>query len=169
MTARLAGVWLVTACLLASLTGCGFHLRGSTEMPVAMSVTYIQSDQLYSTLTRDFRRAFKAHDMSVTDKRSLATAVLRILGNEVEQVVLSVNTAGKVQEFEIRQTLTFSVTTRDDTLLIDEQDVILSRDYVFSSSDVLGKQREDRVLRESLQRDLVSLVLLRISAAAKSL
>lgn len=138
-------------------------------MPAAMSVMYIQSAQPYSTLTRDFREAFRVYDVSVTDERSFATAVLRILGNQVEQEVLSVNTAGKVQEFEIRQTLTFSITTRDNTLLIDEQVVILSRDYVFSSSDVLGKQREDRVLRQSLQRDLVHLAILRISAAANSL
>ncbi|MGB5338633.1 MAG: LPS assembly lipoprotein LptE [Gammaproteobacteria bacterium] len=169
MTARLAALWMLMACLTGYLGGCGFHLRGNMAMPAAMSVTYIQSEQHYSTLTRDFRTAFRAYDMSVTDERSLATAVLRVLGNQIEQAVLSVNTAGKVQEYEIRQTLTFSVTTRDNAPLIDEQTVTLSRAYVFSSSDVLGKQREDRVLRESLQRDLVNLALLRISAAAKAL
>ena len=162
-TLRLTG-WLLAAWLLA---GCGFQLRGSAALPAEMAVTYIQSGQPYSTLADDFAAALKAREVSVTEQRSDATAVLRIHGNELEKRILSVNTAGKVLEYELRQTVQFSVVTAANQPLLEMQSVILSRDYLYSSTDILGKEREDLEVRKTLQRNLVNMAMLRITAARK--
>jgi outer membrane lipopolysaccharide assembly protein LptE/RlpB len=72
-----------------------------------------------------------------------------------------------VLEYEIRQTIRFSVTTPAGRVVVPEQSVSLSRNYIFSSTDVLGKQREEQVVRATLQENLVNLAMLRISAAAR--
>jgi len=156
--------WLLVAWLLA---GCGFQLRGSAALPAEMAVTYIQSNQPLSTLVDDFATALKARDVSVTGQRAHATAVLRILDNEVEKRVLSVNTAGKVLEYELRQTVTFAVATAANQPLMEEQSVTLSRDYLYSNTDILGKQREDEQVRRTLQRNVVNMALLRLSVARR--
>jgi LPS-assembly lipoprotein len=92
---------------------------------------------------------------------------LRILDSETEKRVLSVNTSGKVLEYELRQKVSFSVTTDTNQSLVTEQTVSLSRDYLFSSTDILGKEREDRIVRQTLQRNLVDMAMLRIAAAAR--
>jgi outer membrane lipopolysaccharide assembly protein LptE/RlpB len=51
--------------------------------------------------------------------------------------------------------------------VVAEQSVSLSRDYIFSSTDVLGKAREEQVVRATLQENLVNLAMLRIAAAAR--
>jgi outer membrane lipopolysaccharide assembly protein LptE/RlpB len=43
----------------------------------------------------------------------------------------------------------------------------MTRDYLYSNTDVLGKQREEIVVRRALQRELVNLAMLRITAAAR--
>ena len=149
------------------MTGCGFQLRGSAALPVEMAVTYIQSGQPYSSLVDDFAEALKARDIQVTEERSDATAVLKIHGNELERRVLSVNTSGKVLEYELRQTVLFSVTTTANQPLLEEQSVSLSRDYLYSNTDILGKQREDQDVRQTLQRNLVNMAMLRITAVRK--
>jgi LPS-assembly lipoprotein len=159
-------VVLLFAAMLQS-AGCGFHPRGSAALPPSMATTFITSGQPYSSLVDDFAAALKIHDVRVTEERSEATAVLNILENKIETGVLSVNTSGKVLEYEIRQTVSFSVVTAGNEPLVPVQTVSMNRDYVFSSTDVLGKQREDKVVKANLQQNIVNLAMLRIAAAAR--
>jgi len=156
---------LLLAGLTALLGGCGFHLRGSDALPEAMRVTFISSFAPYSTLVDDFATALEAHGAKVTKQRDAATAVLRILEDKTDTRVLSVNTQGKVLEYDIRQTIRFKVETPAKAVLVPEQTVSMNRDYLYSSTDVLGKQRESKVVRASLQRNIVNLAMLRITAA----
>ena len=158
---------VLLAAMAGMLAGCGFHLRGSASLPPSMAVTYIKSDQPFSSLVDDFSTALKIHDVRVTQERSEATAVLNILENSVETGVLSVNTAGKVLEYEIKQTVSFSVVTAGSETLVPEQTVTMNRDYIFSSTDVLGSRREDKVVKANLQSNVVNLAMLRIVAAAR--
>jgi LPS-assembly lipoprotein len=159
--------WVVLPGLLAASTGCGFHPRGSSVLPPGMEMTYIQSGQPYGSLVDDFAEALRAQGGSVTTERSEATAMLHIISNSVEKRVLSINTAGKVLEIETRQTIRFSVTTGDSLPLVEGQEVSMRSDYLFISTDTLGKEREDRVVRQTLQRNLVNLAMLRITAVAR--
>ena len=153
--------------LAALLAGCGFHLRGSADLPAAMSVTYIKGIRPFGTLADDFTAALRVRGITVTDHEQYATAVLHITQNTTEKQVLSVDTNGNVLEYEIRQAIRFAVAAADGRSVVAEQSVALSRDYIFSSTDVLGKQREEQVVRATLQENLVNLAMLRIAAAAR--
>jgi LPS-assembly lipoprotein len=157
---------LLAALLAALLSGCGFQLRGSSALPRAMSVTYIKGIKPFGTLADDFTAALRLRNIRVTDRERAATAILEITGNDSEKLVVSVDTAGNVLEYEVRQTIRFSVLTPDRKVVVPEQSVSLGRDYIFSSNDVLGKQREEQDVRATLQENLVNLAMLRIAAAA---
>lgn len=158
---------LLPAAMAALSAGCGFHLRGSAALPPAMAVTFIKSNNPFSSLVDDFSAALQVHDVRVTKERSEATAVLNILDSSIKTAVLSVNTAGKVLEYDIQQTIRFSVVTAGNKPLVQEQTVSLSRDYVYSSTGTLGKERERKVVLTNLQRNIVNLAMLRITAAAR--
>lgn len=169
--ARQAGKFLLAGVLaigfVSLLTACGFQLRGSADLPAAMQVTYIKGVKPFGTLADDFAAALRLRNITVTDRELQATAVLHITGDNTEKLVVSVDTSGNVLEYEIRQTIHFSVLTADQRVVVAEQSVSLSRDYIFSSTDVLGKQREEQVVSATLQENLVNLAMLRIAAAAR--
>jgi len=158
---------LLAGCLTLTLSACGFQLRGSSALPEEMSVTYIKSNRPYGTLMDDFAEALRARHVTVTDDRSEATAVLEIIRDRQEKDVLSVNSSGRVLEFQLRQTIQFSVTTTGQLPLVESQRVEMTRDYLYSSTDVLSKEREEKVVRRTLQQELVNLAILRITAAAQ--
>lgn len=158
---------LLMMCMLSLVTGCGFQLRGSTNLPAAMEITYIEGVKPFGTLADDFAAALRLRNITVSDRERTATAVLHITGNNTEKLVVSVDTSGNVLEYEVRQTIHFSVHAADQQVVVPEQSVSLSRDYIFSSTDVLGKQREEEVVRATLQENLVNLAMLRIAAAAR--
>jgi LPS-assembly lipoprotein len=160
----LKSLMLLAVVLLA---GCGFHLRGSADLPPAMSVTFIKGVRPFGTLADDFSEALRLRGITVTDREANATAVLHIMQDSTDKQVLSVDINGNVLEYEIRQSIRFSVTTADGRPVVAEQSAALSRDYIFSSTDVLGKQREEQVVRATLQENLVNIAMLRIAAAAR--
>ena len=155
--------------LCCAISACGFQPRGSSALPLEMALTYINSGKPYASLVDDFSAALRVHGGRVTRDLSEATAVLNIISDRVDRRLLSINTGGKVLEYEVRQTIRFSVATHDNLPLLAEQEVSLGKSYLYTSTDVLGKEREDRVLRQTLQRNLVDLALLRITAAAREL
>ena len=158
---------LLAGYLMLTLSACGFQLRGSSALPEEMSVTFIKFNKPYGSLLDDFADALRAHHVTVTDDQDEATAVLTIRNNERDRDVLSVNSEGKVLEIQLRQTFQFSVTTIDNLPLVELQSMTLTRDYLYSSTDVLSKDREEIVVRRTLQQELVHLAMLRITTAAK--
>jgi LPS-assembly lipoprotein len=115
----------------------------------------------------DFADALRTHHVKVTENRSEATAVLDIIDDEQKKNVLSVNSSGKVLEYQLQQTIQFDVKTIDNLPLLEPQRVSMTRDYLYSNTDVLSKEREEVVVRRSLQRELVGLAMLRITVAAR--
>ena len=167
MTTRPVVVCLVAVCMVTTLAGCGFHLRGSDALPAEMSVTYIQSANPFSSLVDDFADALRTHGVQVTEERAAATAVLRIHENNKDREVLSVNTSGKVLEYQLRQMIRFSVATAENLPIVEQQTVTMKRAYLYRSSDVLGSEREKDAVRSTLQKNLVNMAMLRIAAAAR--
>ena len=149
------------------LGACGFHLRGSESLPAEMSVTYIRGTGEFDSLYDDFRTALENRGVRVTQDRGEATAVLNILDNNTDKNVLTVDLAGKVLEYRITQNVQFEVTAADGQPLLDQQSVTRSRDFKFNRNDVLGKEREAETIRKELQRDVVNLAMLRLTAAGR--
>lgn len=160
-------VCLLAVFLVTALSGCGFHLRGSDALPAEMSVTYIQSGNPFSSLVDDFADALRSHGVQVTEERDAATAILHILENDSDRDVLSVNTSGKVLEYQLRQTVRFSVATAENLPVVEPQTVTVTRAYLYSSTDVLGSERERVAVRNTLQENLVHMAMLRVAAAAR--
>jgi len=153
--------------LLLSLAGCGFQLRGSSGLPQDMAVTFIQGAAPWTEIHQDFRDALEDRGVIVTEERSEATAVLRILQQEFRADVLTVDIGGKVQELQYVQMIRFQVAARDQQVLVPDQAVTARRDFVFNKNEILAKERESQFIREALQRDVVNLAILRIMAAGR--
>jgi LPS-assembly lipoprotein len=171
---RVCGLWTgnvaVVLCVAAAawlLAACGFHPRGDTPLPAAMSVTYISGTQEFDTLYDDLRTALENRGARVTQNRAEATAMLNVLENNSDTKVLAVDLTGKVLEYRFRQNLQFDVTATDGRALLDRQSVTMSRALKFNRNDVLGTEREYALIRKELQRDVVNLAMLRITAAGR--
>jgi LPS-assembly lipoprotein len=165
-TLRAIPAVFLLACLAVMLSACGFQLRGSAALPQEMGVTFIKARNPYGTLVNDFAEALRTHKVTVTEVREEATATLVIIDSKRDKDVLSVNGDGKVLEFQLTQSIAFSVVSGDKATLLEPQQVAMSRDYLYSSTDVLSKEREEAVVWRTLQRELVNLAILRMSAVA---
>jgi LPS-assembly lipoprotein len=147
-------------CIL--LSGCGFHLQGAASTPAAMQRTYISTPDEFSQFYRELRRNLIAAGVELTDSPQDATATLTILYDFTDQRVLSVSARNVPTEFEVFYTVQYTITSGEKSLL-DLQELTLTRDYTYDSTLVLGKAKEEQLMRDAIVGDLVRIIMEQIS------
>ena len=127
-----------------------------------MERTYIATSDRYSQFLREFEAELRAAGVELIDSASDATATFTISFDETSQRVLSVSARNVPTEYEVYYTLTYSLDAGAKNLM-PEQTLTLTRDYTYDSTLVLGKAREEELLREAIVKDLVGIVMKQIS------
>jgi len=137
-------------------------MQGAFTVPAVMQQTYIETDDRRSLFYRAFRRDLQAAGVMVVDALDDATAVFTIYYDQTGQRVLSVSARNVPTEFEVFYTISYGLMGGDVTL-IDVQDMTVVQDYTYDETRVLGKAKEEEVIRNALVQDLVRVVLKQIS------
>ena len=128
-----------------------------------MQRTYISTEDRFSQFYRELRRNLRAAGVEVLDSPDGATATLSILFDLTDQRVLSVSARNVPTEFEVFYTVRYAITSGEQNLL-EPQELTLTRDYTYDSTLVLGKAKEEQLMRDAIVDDLVRIVLKQISA-----
>ncbi|MBT8422636.1 MAG: hypothetical protein HKN56_00165 [Gammaproteobacteria bacterium] len=146
----------VIVCLgaLLALSACGFRLQGSQTFPEVMATTYIEAEDRYSEFYRGLRLALEQGGVAVTDSVVAATAVLRIEQDQTGRSVLTVSSRNVPTEYDVYYRITYSVWA-DGAEILPSRSLTKRQDFTFDSTQVLGKSREEEVLREAIAQDLV--------------
>jgi LPS-assembly lipoprotein len=155
--------WLLLPVLVSLLAGCGFQLRADPAVPADMARTYIATDDRYSLFYRTFRRQLENAGSELVESPVDATAEFAILTDDTGQRVLSVSARNVPTEFEVYYTVYYTVRSGQKVLL-EPQSHTLTRDYTYDETRVLGKAREEELLRKAIVEDLVRLVLVQVSS-----
>lgn len=127
-----------------------------------MERTYIVTADRHSDFYRDFRSALRSAGVTVVDNPDDATATFTISFDDTGQRVLSVSARNVPTEFEVYYTIEYALDSGSSNLL-EVQVLTLTRDYTYDSTLVLGKAKEEALLREAIVEDLVRIVLKQIS------
>jgi len=147
---------------VGGLAACGFQLQGAFSAPPGMERTYIAASDEFSPFLRKLKVSFRESGIELTDNASDATAVFSIITDDTGQRVLSVSARNVPTEYEVYYTITYSLDSQTESLL-PQQSLTLTRDYTYDSTLVLGKAREEELLRAAIVDDLVRIVLKQIS------
>lgn len=165
---RRIALLLVMGLLVSALTGCGFKLRGSTDLPSNLKeldlriANTVVKEELLPFLEQGGISVFKRDGTTQPD------AILTVGSEKFTERVLSVSPdTGKAREFELAYVLPYRFVDADGKALIKPGSIRLLRDYVFDADKVIGKSRERGVLRREMRRDAVLQLLRRMESAAR--
>ena len=149
----------IGVALLAA--GCGFRLQGALTTPPEMARTHIATEDRHSPFYRELRAQLNSAGVELVDVPADATATLSITYDETDQRVLSVSARNVPTEYEVYYTVRYAIDSGSGNLL-EPQTLTLTRDYTYDSTLVLGKSREEALMREAIVDDLVRIVLKQI-------
>ena len=151
----------------AALSGCGFALRKAPNF--AFTTLYsglAETSPLGVELRRSLVSTGKVH--VITDARQIneAQVILDVLADQREKVVLSLNAAGQVREFQLRMRFRFRLRTLAGKELIPNTEILQERDISFNESAVLAKEAEEGLLYRDMQSDIVQQIMRRLAAVS---
>lgn len=154
---------LLLTCLLTSLVACGFHLRGAAD--IAFSSIFIQGNPL--VISKKLVKSLNTNGVKVLPSAEGAELLLETLGEESEKRILSLGGRGTVNEFELYYRVHYRTKLADSELWSNTQTVEARRDFTYSDANLLAKQGEEKRLYESMQKDVLSNLMRRLSSIKK--
>jgi len=157
---------LTFAVFFLLLAGCGFQMRTATLLPAEMERTYIATDSRYSLFYRSLRARLKDNGVELVDNPVDATAIFNILGDDTGQRALSVSARNIPQEYEVYYRVSYSLQSAGK-MVLEPQNQVMTRDYTYDVTLVLGKAKEEELLREAIVADLVRIVMVQLSSSGK--
>jgi LPS-assembly lipoprotein len=153
-------LWIVAVALLVS--ACGFHLRGAYSLPFdTLYIAQPESSELRAIIKRNVEASTQTR---ITDAANEAQATLKIISDTPVKKILSLNSAGRVREYQLTRTFVFSVANNAGGEYLPQNSILLSREMTFDDSAVLSKEAEEVLLWRDIQNDLVQQLLRRLAA-----
>ncbi len=156
-------------CLLAGLflSACGFHLRGSVELPDALNRVALTGTDMNSELGLGIRDAFNRSGSQVEDTAAQINSLLVILEDRTERRVLSVDALGRASAYTLLYTLSFRLDTADGKPWIPRQSITLQRQYRFNPDTILAKGDQELRFYNEMRRDAIDQMMRRLQAGVQ--
>ena len=137
-TARLARLIVLTV----TLAGCGFQ-------PLGIDLK---------------RNIASGTNAKIVAQNENPQAVLALLSEGRERLILSLNAQGQVTEYELRYLVSFRVYSPKGTDFIPTNQIVLRRPITFNDQ-VLAKEEEAELIYREMRQDMVQLIMRRLAAA----
>ncbi len=147
----------------AALSACGLRLQGREAVPQAFASVCVAASEAHSDFVQALSRALAASGVRLELDCARAEATVRVSRDEVKERVLSVSARNIPREFELTYRVEFGV-QKGGAELLAPRELSLSRDFTFDETILLAKEREQRLLEDSLARDLAALVMRQLAA-----
>jgi LPS-assembly lipoprotein len=154
---------LAIVLALAS-AGCGFHLRGTADLPFETIYVPNATAGVALELKRNLQVGSRAR---VIDDPRQAQAIMQFTEEAREKEILSLTSGGRVREFQLRYRVKFRVHDGKGKDFVPPSTIQLSRDVTYSDTAVLAKEAEEQLLYRDMQTDMVQQIVRRLAAAKR--
>lgn len=155
------------------IISCGFHLRGNQDLSLVLPEVQVVGVNQYSELGRELIRALNNSKVNVLDE---SATVLTVTQNNISKRVLSLDSAGRANQYELNYRLSFSLQKKvqgddDKPQLVDliaAQNISEKREYLFDANLVLAKTDEEIKLNNDMRQSAILQLLRRLKFSLKS-
>jgi len=147
--------------LLASLSACGFHPRGNFAIPESVGTIQVSNNDTYSALTGGLQAMVDRANANKAANHAGA-AILKIQSEKWETTPLAIDKFAQVREYITRYRVEFDLTAADGGVLLEKQQIELSREYTYDITVAVGNPAEQEVIQRELRRDMQAAIVRRM-------
>lgn len=146
------------------LSSCGFQLRGQSNLPFDT----LHIGGATPMLVELKRNVVAGTKTSLIDQPKDAEAIFEIVQEVREKVIQSLDTSGRVREYQLRYRVGFRVHDGKGQNWIPTSEIALTRDISFNDAQIIAKENEEALLYRDMQSDMVQQIMRRLTRAQRS-
>lgn len=147
LTIRFSKALLITATSLA-ISACGFHLRGSYNLPSDIQTLSVTSFDPYGKITRELKNRLRLYGINLVEHAN-TIANLHIKGESYGESTLSLYQNATVAQRQFSYTLNYAVTIPEKGSY--NFSAALSRTYLDNPLTALAKSVEENMLAQEMR------------------
>ncbi|SDS59377.1 LPS-assembly lipoprotein [Halopseudomonas litoralis] len=147
------------------LSGCGFHLRGTSVDSVKLEELAVSARNSYGPT---YQSVLEALQVNGVDIRSSAPYHLQLLDERKERRAVTYTYRSTPAEYELTSELTFQISDRQSRPLIGPETLSTQRVYVNDKDNLIGTSEEEALLHREMLQDLTRQLMFRLSSISAS-
>lgn len=156
---------LFIVLLAVVITGCGFQLRGSLNLPPNLKAMTVDGPEPYSPLLVQARDILKSAGIETPDD---APYTLYVIKEELGKTRFTQNQNVLYDEFMLTHMAKFELRRHDGTLISKPQELTEMTLFQDDKSTAGTKINEENILREELAQKLAVKIMRRVQAIKPS-
>ena len=144
---------------ITSLTACGFHLRGSYNVPSTIKHLELKinnASALYLPLRDSLQQAGIQLDAS--------DYTLEILEDSLNKQTTNTDSRAKAAEYTLYYAVSYQIKNNDNKTVSPERKLLLRRNYQYDTTTIVGKTAEEETLIHELYQDAAQQILRQLSS-----
>jgi LPS-assembly lipoprotein len=137
-------------------------MRGTADVPFETIHVPGATAGIALDLKRNIENGTRAR---VVDDPKAAQALVQFTEEARSREILSLTSAGRVREFQLRYRVGFRVHDGKGGEFVPPSVIQLTRDMTYSDAEILAKEQEEQLLFRDMQSDMVRQILRRLASA----
>ncbi|MGE3920895.1 MAG: LPS assembly lipoprotein LptE [Gammaproteobacteria bacterium] len=150
--------------ILLTCTACGFHLRGSLQLPQQVHSVYIESEKLYDPFVMQLNNELKSRKVIVVKSPKEAQITIHVLQIIFTQALRGISANTQVRTYSLAYSVLIAIKDRNGKILYGPQFVSTTAPYMTSDAQLLGDIQVKDLLRKQMQHELISQIFQHIYA-----
>lgn len=154
---------IVLAFIAFGLSACGWHIRGSVELPKQLSNLYISATDSKGALITDLRELLKTNRIKLVDNPADANYSLDILEETKDRHTAGVGGDEVTSAYEITLKANYEIRLKNNNQ-VTKSTAISVRNFNYNTAAINSATQEELLLDQEMRRDLAQQILRRLSA-----
>ena len=144
-----------------TLIACGFQLRGSIEA----NFDSIQIKGGSAKFLAQLKKRVKQSGINIVNSNGEIT--LEILEDKIDKSILSLNSSGRVSEYELLYKMTFRFKNQTNKQWGEPISMDLRREYTYDDENIIAKDLEEKQLISGMQDELIRAITAQINTQSR--
>ena len=155
---------LLISCLLISLiTACGFHLRGSFNLPKGIEPFYISSKKPDDVMYIELNNIFNANGITLTEDPAAANYQLVIQEQKKDRRTTATGIDGRAAEYQLLEIVIYLLKDRNGGIASGPIEITERRTLQNNPNRVISTESEQKIISTEMKRRLARKIARQVS------
>lgn len=146
---------------LTLITGCGFKLRGSIEMPSALSKIFIEGGN--RVFNEQLIERLQQSGAVVVEAENNNAITLSISKSAYQRSVRTIDAIGLATSYDYTYAVDYQVRDSNERILLPLTTIYQQRTLDYDSAQVLQVEDEEAFLKKQMEQEIILQLLRRLS------